>query len=173
MRVEVGGHVGMPLIVDGETGGGGFAVLVRLGYQDDRHFERDGFGERGGGDGDVLAVENGVRLVRVDVGANHRDADGFRGRVALFGANFAGFGVGVLAPEFAFELRRLRGHGDAAGRDFGKPCLADEPLKQVPRRVAPGDGGADFARVLVLGTTAAWDGDGGNGRSGEGAFDFV
>ena len=56
VRIEVRGHVGMPLIVDGETSGGGFAVLVRLRYQDDRHFERDGFGERGGGDGDVLAV---------------------------------------------------------------------------------------------------------------------
>ena len=163
----------MPLIVDGETGGGGFAVFVRLGYQHNRHFERDGFGERGGGDGDVFSIESGVRLVRVDVGANHGDADGFRGRVALFGADLAGFGVGVLAPEFAFELRRLRGHGDAAGRDFGKPCLADEPLKQVPRRIAPGDGGADFPRVLVLGTPSAWDGDGGNGRSGEGALDFV
>ena len=91
----------------------------------------------------------------------------------MFGANLAGFGVGVLAPEFAFELRRLRGQGDAAGRDFGKPGLADEPLKQVSRRIAPGDGGADFARVLILGTPSAWDGDGGNGRSGEGAFDGV
>ena len=108
MRVEVGGHVGVSLIVDGETGGGGFAVLVRLRYQDDRHFERDGFGERGGGDGDVFSIEGGVRLVRVYVGANHRDADGFRRDVGLFGANPTGFGVGVLTSEFAFKLRRLR-----------------------------------------------------------------
>ena len=108
MRVEVGGHVGVSLIVDGETGGGGFAVLVRLRYQDDRHFERDGFGERGGGDGDVFSIEGGVRLVGVHGGANYGDAYGFRRSVGLFGANPAGFGVGVLMPEFAFELRRLR-----------------------------------------------------------------
>ena len=149
VRVEIGGHVGVSLIVDGESRGGGFAAFVRLGYQNDRHFERDGFGERGGDDGGVLAVKPRVRLVRVRVGERGDDADGFGGRIRLLGANPPRLRVCVLAQEIALQLRGFRGHADAPRRDFGNPRFADESPQDVLRRFPVRNGGADFARVLV------------------------
>ena len=49
MRVELGGHASMPLVVNCDAGGGGFAGFAGLDHQRHGHFERHDFGESFGG----------------------------------------------------------------------------------------------------------------------------
>ena len=50
----------MPLVVNGEAGGGGFAGFVRLYDERHGHLERHGFGESFGGECHVFAVKRYV-----------------------------------------------------------------------------------------------------------------
>ena len=142
MRVELGGHSGVALAADGQAGGGGFPVFVRLDHQQYGHFGGDGIGEGGGGDGYIVPVQDRIAFVGGVGGAHHRSADRFVGGVALLHPYSARLGIGVLPPVVLLGLVGFAGQPDGVP-DAAAAGLPGEQLQDGGGRGAGGDGATD------------------------------
>ena len=176
MRVELGGHAGMRLVVNCDAGGGGFAGFVRLDNKRHGHFERHDFGESFGGERYVFAVNGHVVFHHGRLGANHRYAERFVGSVGLLGANLGGLGECVLTPSVDFRLRRT-GNSYISVSDFSldlglaRPRFISEHIQYHGGGCVFGNRLADFARLLGWIAPPRGGGMGGR-RLGEHALDF-
>ena len=150
VRVKLGRHSGVALAADGQAGGGGFPVFVRLDHQQYGHFGGDGIGEGGGGDGRILPEQDRVVRCFGVGGSHHGHADRFVGSVGLFDLDFAGFLVGVGLPVAGFGLLRFAMQLNLPLQVGSEFLPAGQQTEYFRRRPAFGQGLADGAGVPIV-----------------------